>query len=203
MIPPRRLGRPLPNHSARPAKCLVPHFRGPAQALGSGLRPVEAQHFLCASSRGQRLVPVGAAYRDDCAGGLTALPCLLGQHYRVRCRHAVSRVIVVREDGFEPPRPRRAGGLQPPAFIRSAIHAVSLVSGAERGTRTPGAYRFKIPLYHLSYLSKTDVRVRAPAPLCNAGDFHCRAREVEPRRVMAAPTALVRGLASTPRSAGP
>lgn len=105
--------------------CLVFCSRRPSQASGSGLRPARAQHFLCAPSREQMLVPVGAAYSDDCAGGSSGLPCFLGQHHRVRCRHAVARASLVREDGFEPPWPLRAGGLQPPAFIRSAIHAAS------------------------------------------------------------------------------
>ena len=104
--------------------CLVSCLRRPSQALGSGLRPAGAQHFSCAPSRGQWLVPVGAAYRGDCAGGSAALPCFLGQHHRVRCRHAVARARLVREDGFEPPRPLEPG-LQPGAFNRSAIHATS------------------------------------------------------------------------------
>lgn len=107
--------------------CLVPHSRGPSQALGSGLRPAGAQHFLCAPSRGQWLVPVGAAYSGDCAGGTAALPCFSGQHHRVRCRHAVSRASLVREDGFEPPRPLEPG-LQPGAFNLSAIHAIDRIA---------------------------------------------------------------------------
>lgn len=123
---PARRGRPLPNRSARPACAWCPAFAGPHRLWGSGLRPAGAQHFSCAPSREQWLVPVGAAYRDDCAGGASALPCFSGQHRRVGCRRAVARASLVCIEGFEPPSPLREADLQSAALSRSAKCTVSL-----------------------------------------------------------------------------